>query len=82
MAFACDPGFKLTGSSTIRCNNGIWNSTAPLCTGMKTFCLKLLVFLNYSLKSPCWGGILIYRSWSKLYGASLASDCELRRIYM
>ncbi|XP_020601452.1 complement receptor type 1-like isoform X4 [Orbicella faveolata] len=32
VTFACDHGFKLTGSSTMRCNNGIWNSTAPLCT--------------------------------------------------
>ena len=35
VTFACDPGFKLTGSSSMRCNNGIWNSTAPLCTGIK-----------------------------------------------
>lgn len=30
--FSCDSGFKLIGSSNIRCLDGNWSSTAPLCT--------------------------------------------------
>ncbi|XP_022793899.1 sushi, von Willebrand factor type A, EGF and pentraxin domain-containing protein 1-like, partial [Stylophora pistillata] len=30
--FSCDSGFKLIGSSNIRCLDGKWSSTAPLCT--------------------------------------------------
>lgn len=32
--FSCDSGFKLIGSSNIRCLDGNWSSTAPLCTGI------------------------------------------------
>ncbi|XP_078348042.1 sushi, von Willebrand factor type A, EGF and pentraxin domain-containing protein 1-like isoform X3 [Oculina patagonica] len=31
VTFACESGFKLKGPSTIRCDNGIWNSPTPLC---------------------------------------------------
>ena len=33
--YACNSGFRLQGSSTIRCNNGKWKPSAPLCKGMK-----------------------------------------------
>ncbi|CAH3175599.1 unnamed protein product [Porites lobata] len=29
--YACNSGFRLEGSSTIRCNNGKWKPSAPLC---------------------------------------------------
>ena len=33
--YACNYGFRLEGSSTIRCNNGKWKPSSPLCKGMK-----------------------------------------------
>ena len=40
--FACDPGFKMEGPSTVTCNNGKWNLSTPLCKGMKVNQRRLL----------------------------------------
>ena len=33
VSFECKPGYKLVGNRALKCINGKWNSTVPVCNG-------------------------------------------------